>query len=421
MLKRKPSASALSALVALTTLVTTAVSPLPANGQSRTHETATTVLQFPSWQENEPGYDTFYNSMVTQFEAAHPGVSIHFYEIDYVDYIPKITTLIAAGDAPDILVLPLTNYASFAANGDLTPLDSYLHGTPILSAGWAPLQDSLKVNGHYYNVLAQGFSWLMFANKAILADHHLPLPATIPQLIADAKAVTGNGTYGAEFATAEDPDNTSLALALLAGDGVPVVKGSSWSLTTPAVAGAFNQLRQLAQYASPGLLSEQAETLFMQGKSAFLLDGSYELPAIAATGTPTVKKNAVMLEFPTHFQNNAVSSTFAIPSSIPATDKKLAWDFIQQTTTLPAEKLFVKDVDAPAPLLAADSAVPMPYASVQIAGAKGVNPIPSIPKLLTNFGVITTDMDTAVSKMFSSNASTTSILQGLQSQLPSLK
>jgi multiple sugar transport system substrate-binding protein len=418
LLKQTTAAAVLSALALTVTAASADASPRPA---ATTESAAAITLQFPSWQATEPGYEQFYDSMIKQFETVHKNVTIHFYEVTYVNYMPTITTRISAGDAPDILVLPLTNYGAFDAQAELTPLDSYLKGSPVLTSAWAPLQKSLALHGHTYNVLAQGYSYVLFANKAILAAHHMSIPTSMPALIADSKALTGNGNYGVAIPTAEDPDNPAIAMAIVAGEGSSLVKGTSYDLTSPGVEAAFNQYRALAQYAAPGLITEQARELYFTGKAAFMIDGSYELSGIAQAATKAVNADTIMVKFPTPEQNDAVSSTLSIPASIPASHKQLAWDFIQQTTTLAAQELFVKDVEAPAPLLAANNKVAMPFGPVQAATEGGVNPVPSNTAFLENYGEISNDLETAISKLFSSNATTASVLQSLQGQLPPLK
>lgn len=391
------------------------------SGSSKASSSSAPVtLDFPSWQQNEPGYSNFYDSMITQFEAAHKNVKIHFYEVAYDNYIPTITTRIAAGQAPDILILPLTNYAKFAAQGDLTPLDSYLKGTDILS-NWSPLQKSLKVNGHYYNVLMQGASFALFVNKQILAAHNLTVPTTVPQLLSECKAMTGGGQYGIAMPTAQDPSALDDASVLIVGEGNSVIKGNSYDLTSPGVVSAINDYRKLASCAAPGLVSDQMRQLYFSGKAAMMFDGTFGLPAIEKQGTPSVKQNTVMATFPVQQQISYVSSTIAIPASIPSKDKALVWDFIKQCTSPAAQQLFVKDIQAPAPDQTVDANANIPFASVQAKANAGVDMIPANTTFLENYPQIDNDFGAALSKLNSSNVPTATVLGALQSQLPPLK
>lgn len=377
------------------------------------------TLDFPSWQQNEPGYTQFYQSMISQFEKAHPNVKIHFYEVTYDNYVQSITTRMAAGDPPDILVLPLTSYAQFAAQGNLTPLDSYLAKTDILSS-WSPLQKSLKVNGHYYNVLMQGAGFALFVNKQILAAHHLAIPTTVSQLLSECKAMTGGGNYGIAMPTAQDPSAFDDASTFIVGEGQSVLNGSSYNLTSPGVQTAVSQYRQLAGCAAPGLVSDQMRQLYFSGKAAMMFDGVFGLPAIESEGTASVKKNTVMVSFPVPHQVSYVSSTLSIPASIPASAKQLAWEFIEQCTRPASQALFVKDIESPAPRVSVDASAKIPFAAVQSAAVNGTNMIPDNPGFVENYTEIDTDFGAALSKLIAGNAAVGPVLSQLQAQLPGL-
>jgi ABC-type glycerol-3-phosphate transport system substrate-binding protein len=382
-----------------------------------TSASGSVTLDFPSWQENEPGYAQFYQSMISEFEKNHKNVKIHFYEVTYDNYVQTITTRMAAGNPPDILVLPLTSYAQFAAQGELAPLDSYLNKTDILSS-WSPLQKSLEVNGHYYNVLMQGAGFALYVNKQILAAHHLSIPTTVPRLLSECKQLTGSGNYGIAMPTAQDPSAFNDASLFISGEGQSVLSGTSYDLTSPGVESAISQYRQLASCAAPGLVSDQMRQVYFSGKAAMMLDGTFGLPNIETEGTASVKKNTVMVSFPVPHQVSYVSSTLSIPASIPDSDKQLAWDFIEQCTTPASQALFVKDIKSPAPRVSVDSSADIPFGSVQTAAVNGANMIPDNPKFVQNYTEIDTDFGAALSKLVASKAAVGPVMSQLQQQLP---
>ncbi len=382
-----------------------------------TSSNGSVTLDFPSWQQNEPGYTQFYQSMISEFEKDHKNVKIHFYEVTYDNYVQTITTRMAADDPPDILVLPLTSYAQFAAQGDLTALDGYLSKTDILSS-WSPLQKSLQVNGHYYNVLMQGAGFALFVNKQILAAHHLSIPTTVPELLSECKKMTGGGNYGIAMPTAQDPSAFDDASMFMVGEGHSVLSGTSYDLTSPGVESALSQYRQLASCAAPGLVSDQMRQLYFSGKAAMMFDGNFGLPNIETEGTASVKKNTVMVSFPVPQQVSYVSSTLSIPAAIPASDKQLAWDFIDLCTQPQSQALFAKDIESPAPRTSVDSSADIPFGPVQTSAVNGANMIPSNPKFVENYNEIDTDFGSALTKLVASNTAIGPVLSQLQTQLP---
>lgn len=388
------------------------------SGSSSSSSTSGPVtLDFPSWQQNEPGYTQFYSSMISKFEKAHKNVKIHFYEVAYDNYVQSITTRMAASDPPDILVLPLTSYAQFAADGDLTPLDSYLNKTDILSS-WSPLQKSLQVNGHYYNVLMQGAGYALFVNKSILAAHHLSVPTTVPQLLSECKKMTGGGNYGIAMPTAQDPSAFNDASTFIVGQGQSVLNGTAYDLTNPALESDVSEYRQLASCSAPGLVSDQMRQVYFSGKAAMMFDGTFGLPSIETEGKASVKKNTAMVTFPVAHQVSYVSSTLSIPATLSATDKQLAWEFIDQCTQPASQALFAKDLQSPAPRTSVDSTSTIPFSTVQNAAVNGANMIPDNPKFVENYNEIDTDFGAALSKLIASNAAPGPVLSQLQTQLP---
>jgi multiple sugar transport system substrate-binding protein len=387
-------------------------------GGSTSTSSGPVTLQFPSWQATEPGYEQFYKAEVTQFEKAHPNVKINFYEVTYDNFIQQMTTELSANKAPDILPLPVANYASFASQGLLANLDSDLKGTDIVSS-WTPRQKDMQVDGHYYGVLMQAAGYVLYANKQLLAAQHLPVPTTVSQLIADSKKLTGGGNYGIAMPTAQDPNIVSYASAFVVGNGDQLLSGNKYNLTDPAVVNDIDQYRQLAKYAAPGLITEQARQVYNSGKAAFLLDGIFELPAIASA-SKTIYSNTEMLKFPTPHQVTKLSSSLQIPASISSSHQKLAWEFIKQTTTPAAQTLFAKDTQTPAPRTSVNAAVAssIPFYSVQQASDNGLNIVPSATWFQKNYNEIGTDFGSAMTKLFSTSTPTASGLAALEKQLP---
>jgi ABC-type glycerol-3-phosphate transport system substrate-binding protein len=127
-----------------------------------------------------------------------------------------------------------------------------------------------------------------------------------------------------------------------------------------------------------------------------------------------------MLKMPTPSQVTKLSSSLQIPAGISQQHKQLAWEFIQQVASPAAQTEFAKDTQTPAPRTAVNAAVAssIPFYSVQQASDNGLNIVPSATWFQSNYGEIGTDFGDAMTKLFTSNASASSALAGLQSQLP---
>jgi ABC-type glycerol-3-phosphate transport system substrate-binding protein len=203
------------------------------------------------------------------------------------------------------------------------------------------------------------------------------------------------------------------------GNGDQLVANNKYNLTDPRVVNDIDQYRQLAKYAAPGLISEQARQLYNAGKAAFLLDGIFEQPAIAAA-SKTVSADTEMAKLPMPNQVTKLSSSLQIPATTSSSHQKLAWDFIQQVASPASQTEFAKDTQTPAPRTSvnAPAASSIPFANVQQASDNGLNIVPDDAWFQKNYGEIGTDFGAAMTKLFTSNASTASVLGDLEKQLP---
>ena len=94
-----------------------------------------------------------------EFEAANPGITVSIESIPHAEYIKKIPTAIASGQAPDIYGLSYRNLYTYADNGAMSPLDDAalkalgLSSFSDLESQWAPgALDSYKIGNTYYGL-----------------------------------------------------------------------------------------------------------------------------------------------------------------------------------------------------------------------------------------------------------------------------
>jgi multiple sugar transport system substrate-binding protein len=94
-----------------------------------------------------------------EFEAANPGIKVVIESVPHSEYLKKIPTAIASGEAPDIYGLSYRNLYAYADNGVMAPLDFAalkalgLSSYDELEAQWAPgALDSYKIGNTYYGL-----------------------------------------------------------------------------------------------------------------------------------------------------------------------------------------------------------------------------------------------------------------------------
>ena len=103
----------------------------------------TIILRCADYSEG-PAEMKIIAGLVADFEKDHPGVKIKEERVTWNDYIPKLLTQFAAGDAPDILQLDSAMLVDFYTRGALTDLKTYTAKDP-----------SLKLNSFYPEVVRQ--------------------------------------------------------------------------------------------------------------------------------------------------------------------------------------------------------------------------------------------------------------------------
>lgn len=130
------------------------------------------------------------NQMTTQFNKTHPGIHVTETNIpsDATTSTAKLLSAIAAGNPPDIFTEWWPEIGSFAANGDLVPMDQFMTGP---YAGFKKWEYPVAVQGGTYKgnlyAVPMGLnSWALYYNKGMLKKYGIKSPPkTLAQLDAD--------------------------------------------------------------------------------------------------------------------------------------------------------------------------------------------------------------------------------------------
>jgi hypothetical protein len=181
---------------------------------------AQTVLDFPTWQAEEPGVSTWWKDLIAAYEKKYPDVKVNIQQVPFKQFVKQMTVRFAAGSPPDIVHLPSRDFASFADQGWLEPLDDRLKSTDILQT-WTPLESEMKWGGKTQGVLLMGYGGMLFYNEAKLKEAKLDVPKTPDQWLAAMKATTdaNKGNFGLATITAEHPNMVVEMASWVIGSG----------------------------------------------------------------------------------------------------------------------------------------------------------------------------------------------------------
>jgi multiple sugar transport system substrate-binding protein len=379
------------------------------------------TLDFPSWQGEEPGFAEWWKGLISEYEARHPGVKVKLYSIPFANYVNQLTVRFAGQNPPDIVHLPSRNFASFASQQWLEPIDDLLMASDIASK-WSKMQTEMSWNGKTYGVLLLPYGTLLYYNEKLLQDAGAKVPTT-PAEWLDAMARTTNrdkGQFGLVTTTAEHPNMFIDAATWVLGEKQDWLKGNKYNFTDLGVVAAMDQFRKSLTYAPPGTNSASARQLFMDGKAAFLRDGPW-VWATLQKAKPETRPLLKMAQLPFPVITGGASNSLHIPARLEAQKKKLVWEFIALAASPAWQEKYVQLTGSPAGrigVIGPEQAKKDPHLSaITLAAEKAENLFPMQPVLRENYNEFATLFSRAVVRMQSSSQPTDAILANLQKEL----
>ncbi len=379
------------------------------------------TLDFPSWQAEEPGFAEWWKGLISEYEARHPGVKVKLYSIPFANYVNQLTVRFAGQNPPDIVHLPSRNFASFASQQWLEPIDDLLMASDIASK-WSKMQTEMSWNGKTYGVLLLPYGNLLYYNEKLLQDAGAKVPTT-PAEWLDAMARTTSrdkGQFGLVTTTAEHPNMFIDAATWVLGEKQDWLKGNKYNFTDPGVVAAMDQFRKSLTYAPPGTNSASARQLFIDGKAAFLRDGPW-VWATLQKAKPETRPLLKMTQLPFPVITGGASNSLHIPARLEAQKKKLVWEFIALAASPAWQEKYVQLTGSPAGrigVIGPEQAKKDPHLSaITLAAEKAENLFPMQPALRENYNEFATLFSRAVVRMQSSSQPTDAILANLQKEL----
>lgn len=315
------------------------------------------VLEFPSWQATEPGFQEFWEEAVAEFESRHENVKINLYQVPFDSYVDTLTTLYAADTAPQITHIPSRYAAQFTDLGWFDSLNDRLEETDILEK-WSSLQDGLKVGDDYYGLLLLGNGYSMYYNKAMFDEAGIEIPTDVDSFMEAAEKLTvdqnGDGdpdVYGFGACQVTDTNFYNEATTFVVG------MGGKWSedgdlapMTSEETIEAMKLYQSLFQnnYTPVGLSVEQKRQYFVEGKMAMIFDGPW-VASLIDTASEDVKPNLLVSSIPFENVPGSMSNSLHIPATISEEEKDLVWEFIQMVAEDDFQKLYMEKVGSPSP------------------------------------------------------------------------
>jgi multiple sugar transport system substrate-binding protein len=271
--KRKPLWIAL-AVVAVAALAWAAT----AIASSKAHKVTTITLSGWSAGADE---DNLLKSVVDTFNRTHPSIKVD-YSVINGDYTTAMTARFAARNPPDVFYVDSSLASTWAKQGVLEPLDSYIKSSHFNTKPFIPgLLAAFKVGGKTYGFPKDWSPLAMEINKSMLAKTGMKAPTNWKQLQAVAQKME---TIGAV------PGGKPLCVGADWARMLPFIfqnKGSLANVQSPAATAAVNYYVGLIKKGlgqTPDKLGAGwcGEALGKQ-KAAIIFEGNWVLPFMSST------------------------------------------------------------------------------------------------------------------------------------------
>ena len=116
--------------------------------------------------------------VVAAFEAANPNITVELELVPLSDIITKYKTLVAGGEAPDVIALNFENTSQIAALGALEPLDDYIASDGYdMSIYYDNTVSMYQFDGIQWSLPATYSDVVLFYNKTLFDEAGVDYPA----------------------------------------------------------------------------------------------------------------------------------------------------------------------------------------------------------------------------------------------------
>jgi multiple sugar transport system substrate-binding protein len=259
--------------------------PLFASGQDESSMAVT--LRYPHWFYKDGGaFEEWLRGVEQGFEAENPTIEIDGYEVGFTEYLEKLETGVAAGDAPDVMCINPAMLGKFAPLDALVALDDLIDMNSVKN-NFSPLQTkevlAAAPDNKTYTLLVWTNIYLPLYRPSVFKNRGISSYATTPEeFVSMTKKLTGDGMYG--YAATLNPGNWQEALYELTiwtyGMGGNWSRNGKPNLDSPEVIKAMSSLKTL--YDAGVMPKETTKSTYRQmfaaGKVGTIIDGPFLYP-----------------------------------------------------------------------------------------------------------------------------------------------
>ncbi|NQD68128.1 extracellular solute-binding protein [Bacillus haikouensis] len=298
--------------------------------------------------------------MITQFEKDHPDIEIDAQAIPVDGYRQRVSTVAAADELPDVFLTYAGSFTDEFHKSDLIqPITQLFEENPEWKDSFLKgALDPYNYDGELYSApVAMSSTSFLYYNKSLFEEHNLEVPATWDEFIETidffkekditplamgnkAPWVAQSTTFGA---IADRVTGTEWFMNAVNQDGA--------SFTDPVFIDALDKFKELVDHdaysdGANSMDNTQAEQYFAQGKAAMMLNGSWTISSLAASGSEDVTANIGITTVPAIEGGKGAGNTitggpgggYLLSSKTKGAEKEAALDLIYTLSNGEAQK-----------------------------------------------------------------------------------
>lgn len=240
--------------------------------------------EMPGWQ-----------GIVDAFNEEHTDIHVTLEQLPggWAEYLQKLTTLIAAGSAPDVGRMGAAYMAQFATKGQLADLTDLVAQDLDMDKYYASAFEEIKIDGKIYGIPIGIYTIIMYYNKDMFDAAGVPYPSmnwdsawTLDEFIdIVTKLTSGEGlekNYG--FYANFDPER---AVPFVYGTGADYLTEDhkTCTINDERIVTYYNLMQQMIYELGIAPTAAQAETMsfsqmFMAGRLGMMAEGQWMMPGL---------------------------------------------------------------------------------------------------------------------------------------------
>jgi ABC-type glycerol-3-phosphate transport system substrate-binding protein len=158
-----------------------------------------TKIKVSSW--GSPEENQILSDLIADFNKSHPGMTAELERIPFNEYVTKLLTQVAGGQAPDVIFVEVNNFVDLYLRGALEPLNPYIQKDHLdLNVYYPQVVDRFTVDGQTYVIPRDTAPiGVIYYNKKAFDEAKVPYPTddwTWDQFVAAGKKVTKTDATG---------------------------------------------------------------------------------------------------------------------------------------------------------------------------------------------------------------------------------